>query len=209
MQMLKRCLIFFAAIFLCGFGIAITTQADLGTTPISSLTYVLTFMTPLSFGVTTFIINMVFIGIQKILLGKNFKKTDYLQIIVTLFFSFFIDLGMHIAGYFKSNNYIEQIVMLVVGSAVLALGVTLEVVADIMYVPGEGVVRAIAYKTGIQFGKIKIFFDVFQCLAAILLSISVLHRIRGLREGTILAAFLVGAFVCLYMKLLKRKQNCL
>lgn len=199
--MIRRILIFIIAIFLCGFGIAVTTQADLGTTPISSLPYVLTFMTPLSFGTTTFIINMIFILTQKIILGKDFKKKDYLQILVTLFFGFFIDLGMHIAAHFRSDNYYEQLIMLVAGSAILALGVTLEVAADVMYVPGEGIVRVIACKIGREFGKIKIYFDVTQCVLAIILSLLVLHSIQGLREGTILSAILVGTFVCWYSKL--------
>lgn len=205
--MIKRIVLFFIAIFLCGFGIAMTTQANLGTTPISSLPYVFTFICPLSFGTTTFIINMIFILLQILILKKEFKKKDFLQIIVTLFFGFFIDLGMHISGFFKTDVYFMQIIMLVIGSAVLALGVMLEVIADFLYVPGEGLVKAISYKTKIKFGKVKTGFDVVQTVGAIILSLLCLHSIQGLREGTIISALLVGNFVNVYSKLWKKIKN--
>lgn len=71
MNIIKRTFLFIIAIFCCGVGIAASTQADLGTTPISSLPYVLTFITPLSFGVTTIIVNLIFIILQLIILKKN------------------------------------------------------------------------------------------------------------------------------------------
>lgn len=42
------------------FGIALTTLSGLGTTPISSVPWTLTAITGLSFGTTTFLINLVF-----------------------------------------------------------------------------------------------------------------------------------------------------
>lgn len=196
--MAKRIILFFIAIFLCGFGIATTTQAGLGTTPISSLPYVFTFIFPVSFGATTFIINMIFILLQMLILREKFKKKDYLQIVVALFFGFFIDLGMHISGFFKTDIYFLRIIMLVAGSSILAAGVMLEVVADFLYVPGEGLVKAVSYKTNIAFGKVKTGFDVAQTLAAIILSLLFLRSIQGLREGTVISALLVGNFVGIY-----------
>lgn len=201
MKLGERLILFTVAIFLCGLGIAVITRANLGTTPISSLPYVLTFMTPFSFGTTTFIINMIFLIGQILILKKDFKKINYLQILVTLFFGFFIDLGMHITALFKTNNYLLQLSMVIIGSMILALGVSLEVCADVIYVPGEGFVKAIVVKIGKNFGKIKIGFDVTHAIIAIILSLIVLHSIHGLREGTIISAFLVGAFVAMYNKI--------
>lgn len=206
MNIFKRIIIFILAIFFCGLGIAASTQADLGTTPISSLPYVLTFMTPLSFGVTTIIINVIFLILQILILKKDFRKLDYLQLVVTVFFGVFIDLGMHIVTPFKSDFYINKLLLLTIGSALLALGVTLEVYANLLYVPGEGLVKALSYKNK-NFGKTKIFFDVSLCVLSLILSLAVLNRIQGLREGTIISAILVGSFICLYRQLWKRFKH--
>lgn len=201
MQMFKRIIIFLSAIFFCGLGIAVSTQADLGTTPISSLPYVLTFMTPFSFGATTIFVNIIFLLTQIIILKKDFRRLDFLQLAITLIFGIFIDFGMHIAAPFKTDVYSLQILMLVIGSAILALGVSLEVYANLLYVPGEGVVKAFSYKYNKDFGKLKIMFDISLCVMSIILSLIVLDKIQGLREGTILSSILVGSFVCLYHRL--------
>lgn len=184
-------------------GIAVTTTANLGTTAISSLPYVLSFIFPVSFGVTTFIVNIFFLILQKLILGKDFEKRNYLQVIVTLFFGTFIDLGMYIAAYFKTDVYFEQVIMLVTGSAMLALGIVLEFIANLIYVPGEGLVRAITKKFKFDVGKTKVVFDVSHCIIAIVLSLSCLRTIKGLREGTIISAFLVGIFVSIFHKILQ------
>ena len=95
--------------------------------------------------------------------------------------------------------------MLAIGSAILALGVYFEVCANLLYVPGEGLVRAIAFKKK-DFGRIKIIFDIILCILSIIISFIFLHKIQGLREGTILSAILVGSFVCLYQKIYKLPQ---
>lgn len=199
-----RIIVFIIGLFFCGLGTAVCTQADLGTSPISSLPYVLTFITHLSFGTTTFIVNMFFILGQALLLKAEFKKIQYLQIFVTLCFGFFIDLGMYLAEPFKMHVYGNQICMLLIGSAVLAFGITLEVIANVIYVPGEGIVKAISLKTQHKFGNVKVLFDASHCLLALSLSLLVLHSVYGLREGTVVSMLLVGNLVIIYCKIWKK-----
>ena len=59
------------ALFVCALGVALITNAQLGTSPITSLPYVLTFMTPLSIGFITFLMNAVFLGVQVLLDGAT------------------------------------------------------------------------------------------------------------------------------------------
>ena len=202
MDIIKRSFIFIFAVFCCGLGIAASTQADLGTTPISTLPYVLTFITPFSFGVTTIVINICFIILQILIQKKDFRKLDYFQVFVAFLFGSFIEFGMYLTEPFKSDIYINKIILLAIGSAILALGVYFEVCANLLYVPGEGLVRAIAFKKK-DFGRIKIIFDIILCILSIIISFIFLHKIQGLREGTILSAILVGSFVCLYQKIYK------
>ena len=75
-------------------GIALTTLSGLGTTPISSVPWTLTAITGLSFGTTTFLINLVFYVTEVLLLGKSMPKWNILQIPAVLVFGAFIDLSM-------------------------------------------------------------------------------------------------------------------
>ena len=46
----RRSVVFVAGIVFSGLGVAMATQSDLGTTPISSIPYVVTFFCPLTLG---------------------------------------------------------------------------------------------------------------------------------------------------------------
>ena len=60
----KRLLWFVLGVVINSFGIALTTKAAMGTSPISSVPYVLSLWLPLSLGQFTFIVNMFFILAQ-------------------------------------------------------------------------------------------------------------------------------------------------
>ena len=192
---LRRTLGFCLGAYIMGLGIALTTNANLGTTPISSLPYVCTFLTPLSFGSLTFCINALMVVAQKLLLGPAFEKKALLQLPAVLVFSLFIDLNMWLTKTFITNVYALQMGMCVLGSFVLAVGITLCVLSNATVMPGEGVVLAIAHVVRIDFGRIKVIFDCSLVLLAAVVSLAVLHRLEGLREGTVVSAVLTGTFV--------------
>ena len=61
-------------------GISLITKAGLGTSPITSLAFVLTFIFPHTLGTFTMMVNSVMFIIQVILLGKTFQKIQLLQL---------------------------------------------------------------------------------------------------------------------------------
>lgn len=192
---LRRALGFCLGAYIMGLGIALTTNANLGTTPISSLPYVCTFLTPLSFGALTFCINALMVVAQKLLLGPAFEKKALLQLPAVLVFSLFIDLNMWFTKVLMTDAYALQMGLCVLGSLVLAVGICLCVLSRATVMPGEGVVLAIAHVARIDFGRIKVLFDCSLVLLAAVVSLMVLHRLEGLREGTAVSAVLTGTFV--------------
>lgn len=82
--------------FVAASGISLITQTHLGTTPISSLPYTITGLTGLTFGTTTFIVNVVFFVIEWLLLKKRgvFHAFMCFQVPVVFVFSAFIDFTM-------------------------------------------------------------------------------------------------------------------
>ena len=88
----RRYLVFTFGIILNATGIAVTTGAELGTTPISSLPYVLSLAFPLSFGTFTFVLNILMVLAQAVLLRREFRNIQYLQIAAAVVFSAIIDM---------------------------------------------------------------------------------------------------------------------
>ena len=175
------------------FGIALTTTSGLGTTPISSVPWTLTAITGLSFGTTTFLINLLFYLIEAVLLGKAMPKWNILQIPAVLVFGAFIDLSMALVKPFAPMSWFTGLCMSLIGNVWLAAGIFLQVRSKTLVQPGEGAVN--------------VFFDCFLVLSAAVLGFFVLNEIVGIREGTLISAVLVGSLVKGISKLFPEKKK--
>lgn len=192
---LKHIFFLLLGLFLMGLGISLITRSYLGSPPISSIPYVLCLAVPVTFGELTFIFNVLFLLAEILILRKDFPKHQYLQVFVGLFLGAFVDVGMLLSAPVHPGSYAGQVLVLLLGCAVLALGIYLQVTADVIMNPGEGVVKAIAQKTGIRFGIMKIVFDTSLVCGAALISLSLFGTIERIREGTIISMLLVGYII--------------
>ena len=195
---LPRYLWFLAGVLINSFGVALITRAALGTSPISSLPYVLSFRFPVTLGQFTFAMNLFFILGQVLLLRRHFQPIQLLQVAVNAVFSAFIDVSMGLLSWLEISSLPMAVLVLVLGCAVLAFGISVEVAPRVLMVPGEGIVQAIAAVTGWRFGNVKVGFDAALVATALVLSLLFFHRLQGLGAGTILSALAVGRFVNLY-----------
>ena len=195
-QILKRYLYFILGVAINSFGVAFITKSALGTSQISSVPYVLSLRFPsVSFGMTTFFVNLLFILIQAVLLKKNFQPVQFLQVAVNVLFSVLIDVSMTLLSFFQPEAFRLRIVSLLAGCVILAVGISIEVAPDVLVVPGEGAVRAISQTTGLKFGSVKVYFDVSLIVIASALSFLFFGRLNGVGLGTVLSALTVGKFV--------------
>ncbi len=195
---LPRYLWFLAGVLINSFGVALITRAALGTSPISSLPYVLSFRFPVTLGQFTFAMNLFFILGQVLLLRRDFQPIQLLQVAVNAVFSAFIDVSMELLSWLEISSLPMAVLVLVLGCAVLAFGISVEVAPRVLMVPGEGIVQAIAAVTGWRFGNVKVGFAAALVATALVLSLLFFHRLQGLGAGTILSALAVGRFVNLY-----------
>ncbi len=60
-SIIKRYLVFVLGLYFLAAGVVLIVRSALGTTPISSINYVMSLNTPLTLGTCTFIINMLLI----------------------------------------------------------------------------------------------------------------------------------------------------
>lgn len=145
MEKLKRYIVFLIGLFINSLGVSLITKANLGTSPISSIPYVLSLNFPFTLGQ------------------------------FTIAFS-----------------------LLLIGCVILGFGVYTEVLANVAMLPGESFVRAVSSTWKTEFGSTKIAFDVSLTVIAAVLSLLFAHRLDGVREGTIIAALLVGFIARLF-----------
>jgi len=196
----KRVFVYALGLFLYALGIAIAAKTELGIAPVSTFPYALSFITPFSFGVTTFFLTVTYILIQMLLYGKDFEKRQYFQIVVGVMFSTFIDLSMYLVRGINPEAYINRLMVLALACIVLAVGITLSVISNVVIPPAEGAIKAIADKTKQDFGNIKIAFDSTIVILAIIVSLVFLGELVGFKEGTIISVFLTGFLTKFFMK---------
>lgn len=198
MEKLKRYLVFLIGLFINSLGVSLITKADLGTSPISSIPYVLSLNFPLTLGQFTILFSLLLIVIQLFILRRNFKLEHLLQIPISVLFGYFIDLTMSMLFFVDPQNYIASVLYLLIGCVVLGFGVYTEVLANVAMLPGESFVRAVSSTWKTEFGSTKVAFDVSLTVIAAVLSLIFARRLDGVREGTIIAALLVGFIARLF-----------
>ena len=126
MNKLKRYLLFLIRLFINALGVSLVTKASLGTSPISSIPYVLSLKFPPTLGNFTIIFSILLILLQILILRKNFKIENILQIPVSIAFGYFIDLTMYLFFWVNPGNYAMKLAALLAGCIVLGFGVYLE-----------------------------------------------------------------------------------
>lgn len=201
-HLFRRYACFLLGVVINSFGISFITLAALGTSPISSVPYVFSLRFTPTMGQCTFVVNLMFVLLQIVLLRRNFQKIQLLQIGVNLIFSAFIDVSMGVLTPFAPQSYGAELVWLLIGCAVLAFGIYLEVSPKVLMVPGEGLVQALSQVSGVEFGSVKVGFDVTLMSLASLCSLFFFHGLQGVGLGTLLSAVLVGLIVKLYRRML-------
>lgn len=129
-QLVQRYMILIAGLLLMGVGTALVTKANIGTSPIASVPYVLSLKFPISMGVMTIGICVLFVVLQALLLGKQFPKIQYLQVLVGVLFGLFLDLGAYMVSSINFTMYFMNMLALLTGCIILAVGIYLQIIAN-------------------------------------------------------------------------------
>ena len=204
-MLMRRILVLIVGMFFYASGANITKNCAIGISPIISVAYSLSLITPISMGWCSSLFNISHLFIQKALLKKEYTLSIVVgQMIISVIFSIFVDFTEIVWAFMVPEAYPMKILQLLFGCVVLAFGVYLVVSANFVTMTGEGVCVAIVKKTGIVFGNVKIGFDAACVVLSLAITLIFLHKIDGIREGTLIAAILVGNITKIWARILKR-----
>lgn len=196
-------------------GVAFSTKAGLGTSPVASLPYSVSLVSSLlSFGGWLNVLSVIQITVQVILLRKKCKPLEIaIQTILAFVYGYLTNLSCWLIRYIPVNSYLEQLLYMAVGCIVLAFGIWLQLKGGVAMLPGEAMNRAIIEVTGKRYENIKILFDIIYIVLSAIICLVFLGELKGVREGSIIAAVAVGLLIKLYnlifdkLKSGKRENN--
>lgn len=199
-EFVKRYFVLVVGLVVMAFGVALSINAELGTSPVSSIPYVTSLISELTVGTTTIIVNTVIVLLQIAVLRRRFRLVRLLQIPVCILFGLLIDLASYCIADVLPQGYLMQWLLCAAGIVLVAIGVSCEVAADVLTLAGEGLVQALCIVCTIKFGYMKVIVDVSFVVIAVVLSFAFLHELQGVREGTVAAAIFVGLLSKLFGK---------
>lgn len=197
-------------VFLClgltimAFGVAFSIKADLGISPISTVPYVTSLISGLSVGTTTIIMNFLFVLIQIAILRRQYDWFQLLQFPAAIVFGTMIDVAEYLLQGIQVSNYLKEWLFCIIGIVLIALGISVEVMANLVTTAGEGIVLAICKVAPVKFGNMKMGFDITLVCISVVLSLVFLGGVEGVREGTLAAMIFVGQITKVTNKWMKR-----
>lgn len=194
-SLVLRWLTFVLGVWVMSLGIALSLHGQLGTAPISTFPAVIDAATPLSIGMVTVFMNIVFVLIQILILRRRFSPFQFLQLPIAVVFGSLVDLSVYLTSWIQPEHYLTKWVVTILGALILGLGVYIQIQPKLVYLPGEGLVMALTMVTTVRYGTMKQLVDWSLVLISAIVSLLVLQRLEGVREGTVFAAFAVGAVV--------------
>lgn len=196
-----RILLLVLGIFIIGHGVALSIRSDLGTSPISSVPYVLNLIVPyITVGTFAILINTLLVLSQVVLLKGKASFIQLIQLPLAFLYGFFIDINLWLTRSLVMDNYLMQLITVIVSCFVMAFGIFLELKANVGLLPGEGLTLVISRTFNKNFGKTKVAIDSTFVVMAIVFGIVFLGNVQGVREGTVMAALFVGTFTAFYQK---------
>lgn len=205
MKNLVRILVYCVGLFVMAVGVTFSVKSNLGVSPVNSIPYVVSIISGLDQGLCVSMIFCSYIILQVFILRKDFKIQSFLQVICASLFGYFVSFSNMLFYFEPSENYVIRLVYMLISVLFVGIGVFLYLEARLIPLPAEGVMMALKEKTVFEFHNIKIGFDVFTVVVAAVVSFIFLDSIYGVREGTFIAAILVGKVVGMIPKLMKKE----
>ena len=207
----KRLLLYVGGLLILATGINLSKIAQLGISPVSAIPYAVELIWGIELGKAMIIVYVILMALQIILLRKNYKPVQLLQILCTYVLGFFVTYtsGNYLLFWLPiPSSYIIKLIYLFISIIVIGIGVSFYLVSGFIPLPAEGLMKAIVEFSGnkLKFSNVKIIVDCTLVLISAILSLVFLHELKSVREGTILAAILVGKVVGFIFKRYKQKM---
>jgi len=198
--------LFLIGLFIASLGVAFSTKAGLGTSPVASVPYSVSLVSPLlSFGGWLNLLSLVQVMVQvAVLKGKCNYLEIAVQTVLAFVYGYLTDFSCGLIRNIAVTGYPMQFLFMLLGCVILAFGIWVQFKGGAAMLPGEAMNRAVSKVTGRKYENVKIAFDVFYIAAAAVICLVFLGGLKGVREGSVIAALAVGSIIKLFNRIYSR-----
>lgn len=200
-QWCLRVFFYIVGLFFMALGVAFSVNSNLGISPVNSLPYIMGQVSGIPMGTWVIVIFCSYIALQIIILRREFRPIQLLQIVFSTIFGYFVDVAKLLLGNASLPSYLGQLAMLSISILLVSLGVFLYVAVEMVPMPMEGLSLTIAQKAKVPFPSMKVIVDCIVVAVSISISLIYFHKLVGIREGTIITAVVTGKLIALLKKI--------
>lgn len=202
MKKLLRFIVYLAGLAVLSLGVVLNTKTGLGVSAINSIPYAAAELTGLSLGMTTAILYMICVGIESIMMGKNWNVKILLQVPFSILFGIYVNVFNEWITY-QAEGIVLKILLLAVAIVLTGLGAFLSVSMDIVPNAPDGLAQMMGEKLKKGFGFGKCVLDIVCVVLTCILCLAVRGELIGIGIGTVASALLIGQVIRICGKVLK------
>ena len=206
---LRRLLVTVLGYFVLSLGVVLLVNSNLGIAPTNSISFILSEILPADLGLMTAIIYSIFVLLQLVILGKNFKVSSFLQVPMNMIFSLFLSVCTRTLAFPTPQIYVLRLLCHMSGVIVASLGICIYLRGKLPPLPPEGLLLAIIQRFKGKIQTVKVFFDFTVLAIAIIISLIATGRVIGMREGTFIAMLGIGKSMGFFSKHLGHRIDAL
>ena len=202
MKRLLRFIVYLAGLAVLSLGVVLNTKTGLGVSAINSIPYAAAELTGLSLGMTTAILYMICVGIESIMMGKNWNVKILLQVPFSILFGIYVNVFNEWITY-QAEGIVLKILLLAVAIVLTGLGAFLSVSMDIVPNAPDGLAQMMGEKLKKGFGFGKCVLDIVCVVLTCILCLAVRGELIGIGIGTVASALLIVQVIRICGKVLK------
>lgn len=192
-----RTVCYVTGMFILAAGLTLTAQSGLGTSPLTSIAFVLGRILCIPFSDATLMIFSLFVVVQ-IVLEKQKTAVSVmrllLQIPLSILFTRVMGLVQRMVDMAGASGAMRLAVLLA-AIVMTGIGAAMTLRADMIPNPGDGIVKALAAYVGRPLGQTKNVFDIVNVATASAISFICLGRLTGVGIGSVIAMLGVGRVI--------------
>lgn len=194
---LFRWLFYLLGLLILAVGLTLNTKTGQGVTPIVSVPYCISQLSGLNFGNMTLLIYCLFVAAQFLIKGKKARWTDLLQVPLSIVFTRFMNLFDQLLD-FEPQGAAATLLLLAAAILCTGVGAAMSVNMNLVPNPGDGIVAALAQRTGREMGLVKNCFDLLNVCLTLAMGFAFAQPFCGIGLGTLLAMVGVGRVIALF-----------
>ena len=199
----KRLFLCILMILCISLGASLTIKAAIGVGAWDALAVTGNNLLGIKVGTIQMILNIICVGIQFIILKREFRIRHMLQIGLSILLGITVNFILYnLLINVELTTYISRLAVFLLGNIINGFAMAIIMMLEIVTFPLEGACMAFARRFDFEFHKVRQYIDI-AFIAIVLITFLIIKDTLSIREGTVISMLVYGPIMGFFMKRFK------